>query len=379
MLPIKERLKSIDSFRRIVKKIKIYKGFFHDAVDYSKYYLESAERCGNPKYRIMLLVHSLEKGMCMKDLRPFGQQKAIQLKEILEKNGRKSGMEFEFDLGLSILSTWISFYDNNGWTKNNNVVSIERFLEGKSAVYQAGRREYRIPSLELKNENFTEVMLCRHSIRDFADRNLNIEDIDYAVQMFLEAPTACNRQMCKVYYIKNRTIVDLLNKTVLGVGGFNKDTLNYFIITYDIAAFDIFGERNQGYLNAGLVAMNFANGLHARGIGSCFMQWANKRSEDENMRKALKLGKSERIAVVLAAGYYKEDSYIPCSVRRPTNEVYNSTLSFLTVTNGTVITVSDSIVFQLNRAFLLVTDFAASSVFPDHSPHENRADMYINS
>ena len=323
MSKIKESFKTNNGLRRFVKKLKIFKEYYHDACDYSKYYLESAESKGKPKYRIMLLIHSLEKGMCMPNPRPYGQQKALQLTKILKEYGRRSDMEFEYDLGVSALSAWVSFFDQSGWKRDDSVGEVEQFVNEKPVMYQAGRKEHLHPRTTLENANFTEVMLSRHSVRDFDDRELMDGDIQYALNMFIEAPTACNRQMCKVFLVKNPEVVELLNKTVLGVGGFNKKTMHYFIITYDIAAFDFFGERNQGYLNAGLVAMNFANGLHARGIGSCFMQWANKRSEDANVRKALRLKNSERIAIVLGAGYYKEKSLIPCSDRRNINDIFS--------------------------------------------------------
>lgn len=68
--------------------------------------------------------------------------------------------------------------------------------------------------------------------------------------------------------------------------------------------------------------MNFINGLHARGIGSCCLQWSNKHAEDLKVRKALELQDSERIAVVIAAGYYLEETVIPCSVRKSVDDIY---------------------------------------------------------
>ena len=70
--------------------------------------------------------------------------------------------------------------------------------------------------------------------------------------------------------------------------------------------------------------MNFANALHAQGIGSCFMQWSNKRSEDLETRKALGIGESERIAVILGAGYYKEKTLSPVSCRREPEDIYRT-------------------------------------------------------
>ena len=69
--------------------------------------------------------------------------------------------------------------------------------------------------------------------------------------------------------------------------------------------------------------MNFVNGLHANGIGTCCLQWSNNHSSDLKIRNSLGLKESERIAVVVAAGYYKESNTIPCSIRRNIDEIYD--------------------------------------------------------
>ena len=53
------------------------------------------------------------------------------------------------------------------------------------------------------------------------------------------------------------------------------------------------GERNQGWFNAGLVAMNFVNALHSLGIGSCFVQFGNSNQEEKDLKKLLNINKSE--------------------------------------------------------------------------------------
>lgn len=171
-------------------------------------------------------------------------------------------------------------------------------------------------------KEFEHVLLTRHSVRNFETKDLKKTDIDFAIKCFQEAPTACNRQMCKVILVKSEEIKYLLDETIIGISGFNKDAVNYFIVTYDLAAFAYSGERQQGLFNAGLCAMNFINGLHARKIGSCCLQWSNKHTEDLKVRKALKLQDSERIAVVIAAGYYLEETEIPCSIRKDIKEIY---------------------------------------------------------
>ena len=160
------------------------------------------------------------------------------------------------------------------------------------------------------------MFLSRHSVRDYQERKIDPEDVQFALKCFVETPTACNRQMCRVYYVQNQEITDLLNRVVIGVPGFNKKTVQYFLVTYDLASFAYSGERQQGLFNAGLCSMNFINGLHAKGIGSCCLQWSNKYEQDLEVRKKLGLTESERIGIVIGAGYYLEENIIPCSVRR---------------------------------------------------------------
>ncbi len=317
-MSIKEILKNVDWLRRIVKKVKIYYEYLQDANCYSKYYLESAERYGDERYRVLLLVHNLEKGMCRKDLRPFGFEKAQKLVKILSNSF--SDDCFEYRLGKSVLYSWKELMCRKGWGDKIPVDIVEYLDNNKCPDVNTGTELYFSKELS-ENCTFSDVVFSRRSVRSYLNKPLSDEDVMYAVKCFLSAPTACNRQMCRIYYVKDKDIKHILHNTLLGSGGIDFATVSYFVITYDISSLEFFGERNQGYLNAGLVSMNFVNGLHARGIGTCCLQWANKRREDKMMCNRLHLNNSERIALVIAAGYYSNGIEIPHSQKRSVSEV----------------------------------------------------------
>lgn len=318
---LKEKLKEITLLRLAVKRLKIYREFLCDAQSFSKHYLESAEINGEHSYRIMLLVHRLEKGMCMSNPRPFGQQKAMDLISLLSVCKNKQG--YEYQLGCSVLRRWAAFIDEHQWDQDASYQAAQAFLKdcGKSALLQVGNELFSAPDIT-ENSSFSEVIFSRHSVRDYQAEELDEEDVSYALKCFLAAPTACNRQMCKIYRIEGKEEKELLDRTIIGISGFNTDTVHYFVVTFDFASFEYSGERNQGYLNAGLTAMNFINGLHARGIGSCCLQWSNPAHEDAMVRKALHISSSERIALVIGAGYYLETSAVPCSARKGVADVF---------------------------------------------------------
>lgn len=301
---------------RIVKTVKIFKDFIYDAYNFNKYYLVSAEKNGDEAYRVMLIVHSLEKGLSRTDARPFGQRKAAELIEILKRIDEAS---FEYSLGTSVLTSWLQKWKDEGWSLEKINSRDLSFIESLSQEkILAGSYTYQYE----KSKDFDQTIFSRHSVRQFDTRELSTEDIRFAVECFQEAPSACNRQMCKVYRVRERSLKKQLSEKILGISGFDISSTTFFFVTYDIEAFHYSGERNQGMLNSGLAAMNFVNGLHSRGIGSCFLEWSNNNTEDRQMRHAMGLRDSERIAVVIGAGYYPKQNVLPRSCRRAMHEVY---------------------------------------------------------
>ena len=315
---IKDALKKSRALRVFVKRIKNYREFLADAKDFSDNYEEIAEKNGDYRYRLLLYIHNLEKGMCRDNPRPFGTEKVEAIIYILKNATEENNKQFEYRLAVSILKNWILFYEQKGWKIDEQISEYINNLQDTD-VY-AGTEIITKP--EILKASYDEVIFSRRSVRDFDPKTLKQEDIDYAIKCFIASPTACNRQMCKIYQIDNLKKKQLLSDTILGIGGFNVSNTTLFLITYDISAFEFYGERNQGYVNVGLTAMNFANGLHARGIGSCFMQWSNKRSDDILIRKSLGIPKSERIGIVLGAGYYKAEICIPKSARKNKDLIY---------------------------------------------------------
>lgn len=166
-------------------------------------------------------------------------------------------------------------------------------------------------------------MKTRHSTRDYLIKKISDSDLKYCLESAIHSPSACNRQMCKIYYVDTSSKKEILSKNIMGLTGFNNEAINLFVITYDISAFLFYGERNQGYLNSGLFAMNFVNALHFKGIGSCFLQWSNKHKDEKRIKKELGIPDNEKIAITLAAGYYKDNTIIPKSYRKNIEEYYN--------------------------------------------------------
>ena len=172
-----EVIKRSKTIRRIGKSLKIYKEFLNDAHGFSSSYIEAAEEKENYKYSILLLVHSLEKGMCMPSPRPFGGSKVEKLIELI-KNYQGDSSDFEYKIAVETLFSWKKFYEKHGWSNEKTYQEVNDFLTSyNEPEFVTGSKRYsykafpqeeingqfsRIPmSLSLTSRPLT---LCRKSV-----------------------------------------------------------------------------------------------------------------------------------------------------------------------------------------------------------------------
>jgi nitroreductase len=151
---------------------------------------------------------------------------------------------------------------------------------------------------------------------------IKISDFEKAISMTSKTPTACNRQMCKIYYIYDEEKRKKVIKYGHGLTNFDLDTVNLFIVTFDISSLCCVGDRHQGWFNSGLVAMNFVNSLHSLGIGSCFIQFGNDFKEENELKDIVDIPSCEKVAVIISAGYYPDENIVPCSTRKNDDDIY---------------------------------------------------------
>lgn len=320
---VKQILKSNSRIRKDVKRIRIYKAFFKDAVFFANNYIEGKETQERLEYRLLFLIHNIEKGMSRKGKRPFGTEKIKQIISYLNKYeaGEYNQSSSAYHMGRSVLIQWLKLWNDMGWEIKSDMQPIVSYIKEIKESQVSGVQT--IYSRQLKYVSYEEVINGRHSIRDFAHREISEKDIESIMELVAKTPSACNRQMCKAYFIKSNEHTNFLFSIIQGIPGFDRDTISFFVVTYDTNALFSSGERNQGYFNAGLFAMSLVNGLQHKGIGSCILQWGNSIEEENMVKLRLTIPARERIATIVAAGYYPEETVIPISARKKTTEIYH--------------------------------------------------------
>jgi len=280
------------------------------------------------EYQILLTVHSIEKGMCLKDVRyGFGKTKIQYLVKLL-KLYKQKGYDvnsYAFLEGQAVLYSYIKFHENNNY-KLDYLMDMQNDIEELLSVDKifsniAGIKTYTSEYLKSgKSFNFNSFISSRHSIRYFSNEEVTDEEIKNAIEMAQKAPSACNRQPNRVYYSlsaeKNAQIDDIIP----GNQGFSGYVNKYLIVTCDMEAFGSL-EINQWYVNGGIYSAFLLLAFHSLGIGTCVFQWASIKEKDKKLREIAGIPRHEQIVLVIGVGKYPDNLNIPIALRKKIDDI----------------------------------------------------------
>ncbi|HEM3617374.1 TPA: nitroreductase family protein [Streptococcus suis] len=317
-------LKKIPFIKRLGVKVKYGCEYYKDCDFFVRNYSNSKEEINKIGYNILLITHSLEKGMASEKPRVFGKKKIVDLLQLLNSYVEKGGNvdDYPFVTGVNAVRSYVSYFNHMNWNleKSNEIYNfLNKFKEVEKiqvGSYVVEKQEI-IPTVK-----YNDIISTRHSVRKFKNKRLSDSDILQAVDSALLTPTACNRQMVHINYVKDEKLSKKVISMCQGFSGFDVDSVNLFIITFDVNANYFVGERNQGWLNVGLVSMNFVNALHSIGIGSCFNQFGSTFKEEEEIKELLQIPKNERIGVLISTGYYEDEVTVLHSPRKKASDIY---------------------------------------------------------
>lgn len=276
------------------------------------------------EYEILLLVHSIEKGLCYENMRyGFGKDKISRLILLINQylNQNYDVNRYAFQEGLAALRKYYEIHNNVNYNLGNIESEIKSILNNVNSInVQAGAKRYKKEELEKgKNFDFNNFISCRHSIRKYSNVEVTEEQIKLAISMAQKAPSACNRQPSKVYFSLSSEKNALIDSIVPGNKGFKNQINKYLIITSDRAAFGTV-ELNQWYVNGGIFSAFLVLALHSLGIGSCIFQWADIEDNDEKIRKIAKIPNNEQVILIIGIGNYADEVNIPIGYRKDIKE-----------------------------------------------------------
>ena len=171
-------------------------------------------------------------------------------------------------------------------------------------------------------DTYADVVLSRHSIRQFSQSEICIEDVQKAVRLAMKAPSACNRQSCRVYLYTDKEKNLALGNLIAGNTGFKEIVPNYLVVTSAQSSFYDSFERNQVYVDGGIFTMALIEALHYYGIGSCVLQNGEFRSRNKQFKNICgNIPEDEKIILFIAIGYYPEQFTYAVSHRKELSDI----------------------------------------------------------
>jgi nitroreductase len=167
-------------------------------------------------------------------------------------------------------------------------------------------------------EKFSE---SRKSVRNFTGNYIDDGLIEKAVSLSKNAPSVCNRQPSKVYYLKNKSKIDDVLEIQSGLNGFSKNINQLLVVTTDVNYYYSVGERYQFFIDGGVYLMNLLYALHFYKIAACPANWAKEKDDEKRIKQILPIKDSEKVICLIAIGEAEQTFRTTLSKRRDVSEL----------------------------------------------------------
>ena len=270
--------------------------------------------------------HSIEKGLCIESPRlGFGHNKQLEMLDLITTLSQMESTYYKEVCGMAMcaLQEYIDYHEGKGYS-DDVCDKIKEYLikhcdlmpkEKLGGTVNLNRSEVQFNISEI--EHF---FVTRHSIRDFNEKEVDVNVLNKALKLAQKAPSACNRQGVRVYVIDNAKHLKFAN-SLAGIGGFAKSVNKFVIITGKFSSYRM-DETNQYIVSASMYAAYLSLTLHLYGLGACVVQRPVVWSKDwDTVRRDFHIDMDEQIVCMLAVGNLKEHTLVPLSHRLEEDEM----------------------------------------------------------
>lgn len=264
--------------------------------------------------RIVFFTHQIEKGLSHTDFRyGFGKKVLAQmapLMETLRTTDPDIAHNEVYRTALSALREYRVRHETKQFdlTYAKDLFSQRIWNEieftndrsgGDLIIRSADKRD----NAEL---SFSQLMEQRHSVREFAETPVTVEEIMNAVRVAMRTPSVCNRQPTRVHII---TDAELIKKAMPLQGGFRGYPMPpaLVLITGDNQTMMNQDERNECYTDGGLFGMSLLLALEEQQIAACPLNTMLPMKRDEATRELLHIPDSEFLVMYIAVGHFRDE------------------------------------------------------------------------
>lgn len=307
--------------RRRLNRVLLWRELFYDGRRFARHAsaLRDPAAQGQLAAHLTMDYHRLEKGLALPEPRVgFGKDVIARLMENLTVYLRAYG---EDDVVRTVLDV-MRMYQARQAQQDYANPEMDAFLAkpeftaighhsapcGVVPVTPADLFPFETPQAEA-------TLQSRKSVRQYTGQLVDDETLNKIATMAQCAPSVCNRQAGRLYVANTREVMDQVLRHQNGNVGFGHTLGAVFVVAADLQAFTSLGERNQGFVDGGIFAMQTLAAIHSQKLGGCMLNWGAESKRDKALRRAFGIADSDVIITMIGCGYPADDIEVAASPR----------------------------------------------------------------
>ena len=310
--------------------LNLFRHLMREFLRFKKYNLSvGMEEDRSLSRQLLMYSHILEKGLAMRDSRPFfGRDVVLGLCAFLKQSKGRSGVHPEIQsTAIAVIEAYLKRHEDvtGDETQMKLIESVKVELasvrsECGTVAGDGGVLFLKAEDIERAAKGVGTAIASRHSVRMYEDTAVPQDVVEDCVRIASRSPSACNLQPTRVYAYHDREKIKGLLGIQGGARGFFSEVPLLFVLTYEISLQVGPRSRMQGYTDTGLFAQSLMLALLERGIGSCPLNWAQEVHTDLKLRKLGGIRDSENIVMLISAGKLPKDYQVAASSRLPVEQ-----------------------------------------------------------
>ncbi len=278
---------------------------------------------------ITMEYHRLEKGLALQNRKVgAGQDVVVRLLHAIQAQFKLQGASEEGAIGLRTLEVYLEETPR----ENLNAETIEHlsllkqlknnYCGAEALGMHGGYRDTTADEIRsYSGKAQVDFLRRRHSIRSYSEEAISAAIIHEITEIALSTPSVCNRQAWSVYALTKKELILKALAFQNGNRGFADGIPLLFVVAADLRRFVSVEERNQGWIDGGLFSMTLMLAIHAKGLGSCPLNWSATRENDRGLRKLLGIPEHEVVIMMISAGNLPTQFKVTASPRRSVTSI----------------------------------------------------------
>ena len=287
-----------------------------------RYHHKELER-ESVEHRLIRHTHLLEKGISTRESKRrdvFGEAKAIELVENVQiawEQREDPGADDQLLWTIDVLHRYFNTVRITPIVKPARD-EFTSFLEeiDYEPKHRSPRRRRTIEEDPVPFDAFQQLVHQRSSTRWFRDEPVPREELDAAVSLAAQSPSACNRQSYEFRFYDDQEILDEIYDLPLGLNSFKENVPCFCVLVGKQRAYYRGTEKNVVFIDTSLAAMTFQYALETRRLASCTINWPANTKAHKKVSEILGLDGDEMVITTMAIGYPDPNGKIPYSEKK---------------------------------------------------------------